>query len=147
MKGKSAVIVLRHVKQDKIIESTQLAVDRMSEYFEALNLTSNDLYVPLPVDYKERKTNEIILKVVQRLISKVEKEQSRVKKREEKEIKKIVDLLVDQVEKCASCFKSSMLMKVNQIQLRRRKHAAVADEGALEGRRNKKQKKKTLNMK
>ena len=41
MEGKSAVIVLRHVKQERIVESTDLAVERMCGYFNAMNLYSN----------------------------------------------------------------------------------------------------------
>ena len=127
MEGKSAVIVLRHVKQDRIVESNALAVDRMSGHFHALNLHHNVPYVAKPIDHTSKKINAIVKKHLNRLIKKVihlnnqdaRKEQRRiekVKKQREKEVRKVVDGLLDGVEGLQKCLKSRMLVTVGKIQ-------------------------------
>ena len=136
MEGKSAVIVLRRVKEERVRESNNLAVDRMCSHFGALNLIRNKPFVPVVESREVRMTEETIRREIQRMITKVERQEKARRRREEREavafvkreqreLKRVINDVMEGVVVLARDGKNTMMSTIFQIQQQRRKRIKV----------------------
>ena len=119
MEGRSAVIVLRHVKQERIQESTMLAIDRMSNHFGAFNLIRNQPFIPIAEDHKTKRTTQIIQSQLSKIISKIVSLHAKEKRSETRELKRVIDTLMDGVVAVNGCYKTDLILQIGKIQLHR----------------------------
>jgi hypothetical protein len=125
MEGKSAVIVLRRVKEERVRESNELAVERMCSHFDALDLIRNTPFVPRVESRERRIMEETIRRELNRMITKVEKKENgrrrRVERDAAKELKRVVNDVMEGVVVLARDGKTQLLSQVHRIQVGRRK--------------------------